>query len=135
MYLFTPSAWCLMTSSYLLCIVSLLHCRFGICDVIRANKVYCVISKNTTNLGCQGYDFVEQNTFTHYLSHSSEYFNSYEKYLFQSGNHTILSPGHFKVLIQGVTNLTLTGLRRTNSSGRAFIDYSGTATSFQFNYS
>ena len=124
-----------MAPSYLFAFVSILYCIFCSCDgvALQANKVYCVVSTSNTNLGCQGYDFIEQNTLTHYLSHSSKYFNSYETYALQDGNHTLLDS--FKLKIKSVTNLTLIGPDRTQSSQKAIINCNGTATSFQFYYS
>ena len=120
-----------MTQMFPFVFVSIVCCILyhSRCDVLQANKVYCV---NNTNLGCHGYDFIEQNTLTHYLSHSSKYFNSYETYVFQHGNHTLLDS--FKLQLQGVTNLTLTGPDRTYLTKKAaIIDCNGTATSFMFN--
>ena len=129
-----------MTSSYLsvfyfascLCCIYCNYC-FN-CDAlqtIHTNKVYCVTSTSNTNHGCPAYDFVEQNTLTHYLSHSSKYFNSHETYFFQDGNHTLLVP--FRVQIRKVTNLTLVGPEQTHLSKKAIIDCNGTATRFKFN--
>ena len=123
-----------MASKYLLYLVSILHCIFCSCERIQANKVYCVTSTTNTTLGCQGYDLIiENNTLTHYLTHSSKYFNSYETYVFQDGNHTLLSS--FNVQFQGITNLTLTGPVKNKLSKKAIIDCNGTATSFHFNNS
>ena len=122
-----------MTSSYLLYFIIILHCIFCSCEHIKNNKVYCVISTSNTNRGCHGYDFVENNTLSHYLNHSFKYFNSYEAYIFQSGNHTLFSP--FEVNIEAVTNLTLIGPERTHAlTKKAIIDCNGTATLFKFNY-
>ena len=89
-----------------------------------------ISTPSNTNLGCQGYDFIEQNTLTHYLSHSSKYFKSYETYVFQDGNHTLFHP--FDLTIKKAKHLTLTGPDQTHSSKRAVINCSGTATNFKF---
>ena len=114
----------------ILCFIFCL-CRGVVLRSIQANKVYCVLSTSNPNLGCLGYDSIENNTLSHYLSYSFKYFNSYEAYVFQSGNHTLHFP--FEVNIQGVTNLTLTGPTVTHLSKKAIIDCSGRATLFKLN--
>ena len=121
--------------SYLFYFVIYISCSFcsGVVALqsVHANKFYCVISSpGNTTLGCQGYTFAENNTFMHYLSHSSKYFNSYETYVFQDGIHTLLY--NFNLQIYEVTNLTFTGPDQTDSFKKPIIDCSGTATNFSF---
>ena len=92
---------------------------------------YCVISTSNSDNPCQGYNFTEKNTLYNYMMNYSEYFKSYETYVFERGSHT----PHHQLRISNVTNLTLMGTNMGQSFEKVVIDCNGAYTNFSFFYS
>ena len=71
------------------------------------------------------------------MNHSSDYFKSYQIYVFESGYHTPIK--NFTLAVNRVTNLTLTGAglqdNQVSSSKRAVIDCNGKANTFKIHQS
>ena len=100
--------------------------------------VFCIISSTSNNSDhtpCEAFDSsAEYHTLAYYMNHSSDYFRSYQTYVFDSGYHT--PTVNFTLQIRRVKNLTLTGpnevLLRPNSTRRAVVDCNGRPNSFLF---
>ena len=106
----------------------------------KKHDVFCVttpVRVTTANefIPCQGRNSSEYHTLAYYMNHSSEYFKSYQTYVFEYGNHT--PTNNFTLKISGVAHLTLTGenMDRANSFKRAVVDCSGRANTFEFSQS
>ena len=98
----------------------------------QANKIFCVIAKNSNDQSCKDYNLTESNTLAHYMN-SSKYFKSYETYIFQHGYHHPLYD-IIEFNISEVKHLTLTGSHQEKSPTpeRAIIDCNGTSVAFKF---
>ena len=106
-------------------------CSGGSASHTKNITIYCVTSTNGSDNACQAYNFTEKHTLHHYMMNHSEYFKSYETYVFEGGSHIPLH--HFELVINRVTNLTLTGnMNQVQSSGKAIIDCKGAPTTFNF---
>ena len=98
-------------------------------------SIYCVtVSAEYNSDGdssCGEYDPVERHTLAFYMNNHSEYFKSYQTYVFQRGAHVPLAD--FKLKIKNVTNLTFTGAEvESSTSEAAVINCNGSITSFEF---
>lgn len=100
------------------------------------DKVFCVSHKNSTSNDqvCQGYNFTENNTLSHYmLSHymhrHDDYFKSNQTYVFDQGRHMPLI--NFTLNISNTSNLSLIGSKKAEA---AIIDCSGQSTGFLFQF-
>ena len=98
------------------------------CSTEPHNNVLCV-SNNNHRL-CHDYNASEYHTLAYYMNHSSEYFKSFETYIFQPGKHTPLNTSTLN--FTNVTNLTLIGLN--DEASAAIVDCNGRFTAFEFTY-
>lgn len=97
--------------------------------------VYCVtpINRDASEDGsCQAYNATQYHSLMYYMTHSLEYFNSNQIYIFEIGHHTPLD--NFILRINDTANLMLTGPAKdsANSANAAIIDCNGRATGFVF---
>lgn len=105
-------------------------------------EVFCVTSSSSSSTAagnevvpCQGHNSSEHHTLAYYMNHSSEYFKSYQTYIFEHGTHTTIN--NFSLKIHGVANLALVGegMDGTYLSKGAVVDCNERANSFTFSES
>lgn len=110
-------------------------------DTSKQHELFCVTSPDSATVGnetlilsCQGHNSSEYHTLAYYTKHSSEYFKSYQTYVFEHGNHTPINNVTLK--IRGVTHLTFVGKHQgvdsDISTRRAVVDCDGRANTFEF---
>ena len=97
--------------------------------------VYCVTPVNGDALddgNCQAFNATQYHSLMYYMTHSLEYFNSNQIYIFEIGCHTPLD--NFILRINDTANLVLTGPTKdsANSENAAIIDCNGRATGLVF---
>ena len=110
-------------------------------DTSKQHDFFCVTSPDSATVGnetlilsCQGHNYSEYHTLAYYMKHGSEYFKSYQTYVFEYGNHTPINNATLK--IRGVTHLTFVGeyqgMDSDISTRRAVVDCDGRANTFEF---
>ena len=101
----------------------------------RFERVFCVTEKNSNNEACQDYDSAEYKSLSYYMRKHDDtgmYFMSNQIFVFDQGRHTPLD--NFTLKVSDVTNLSLIGSRRVETSAEAVIDCKRRFTKFLFQH-
>ena len=91
---------------------------------------FCVSESNSNDGLCHQHNSVESHTLAYYMNNSQHYFNSYDTYVFQHGQHTPLD--QLILHIRNVTNLSLIGPGKAEGSKPAVINCNGKSAGFVF---